>query len=655
MKKIGILLIASTLVLGGCGKRSEGTDSGVTGYDENGNPISPGLGAALGDVINVRVLSTESSVLTGQQGTAEITALITNDKNQALVGEAVAFEASSGALQNAEEVTNEFGEATATLSLKYHKANQPVVVTVKSGNFSGSVLVVAEGSTLAVVGDNSVVPGSELELVATLTSGDNAPIADELINISSKVGNTLSTTAARTNPLGNVTVNVGTSAGNDTIYFTALPNADGEPSVDQSHSFTVAADQLSFGAQAPTEGAVNVPHEITVNLKNDSQPLADVPLRFTITAGQIIGPTTIATDSAGNATVTVMSSTAGPATITAIVNDGTELSNKHVLTFVGDQPAELQLDSTSSRVATADIATISAIVVDANGNPVKNTDVEFSSANLKGGQLNPSNGVTDENGVATTTFTAGTSATQEDEVVIVAEVVGSNINGNASLTVVEPVLNVTIGSSNKIVESAFNTQNRVSYVVQVADGSGQPIEDAQVQLSIEPLKYFKGRLVTVDTAGFPYAFALDQTAWTADTWSREDDLYAFECISEDANGNRILDNNEDNNGNGSLDPQDPASLTAVVSAGEDVATITSNNRLVTDTSGSGYFDLLYPVSNALWSVVKITARAQALGTEAEDSYTTTLLMSASEANNTDALPANATSPYGTESSCNNTD
>jgi len=251
-------------------------------------------------------------------------------------------------------------------------------------------------------------------------------------------------------------------------------------------------------------------------------------------------------------------------------------------------------------------------------------------------------------------FSAGTAATQQDEISIVSEVVNTNINGGVSLTVVEAALNVTIGSSNKIVESAFATQNRVSYVVQVADGGGQPIADAEVQLSIEPIRYYKGDLSIIDITGRTFEFALDPTTWSPDSWTRLDGLYAIECISEDANGNRILDAGEDTNSNGSLDPQDPASLTAVIQSGtEEVATLV-NGRLTTDASGSGYFDLLYPVSNSLWADVKITARAQELGVEAEDFYVTSLLMSAVEANNVDALPANHRSPYGRDMDCSNT-
>jgi len=80
----------------------------------------------------------------------------------------------------------------------------------------------------------------------------------------------------------------------------------------------------------------------------------------------------------------------------------------------------------------------------------------------------------------------------------------------------------------------------------------------------------------------------------------------------------------------------------------------SGGVLETDKNGSGFFELLYPASNSGWSRVEITARAQDLGAEAEDSFVTTLRLPVSEANATDSEPANAYSPYGIDLDCTNT-
>ncbi len=655
MKKLGILLIASTLVLGACGKRSDDTTAtdAITGFNANGEPVgsTPGLGAAVGQTYTVRVRSSVPSLQTGGNDTAEITAQITNSSNQPVVGEAVEFVTSGGVIEGAETETNEVGEAKATLSVRYDHANQPIIVTVTAGNFEGAARVVTEGSVLNITGENNVVLGNDVEITAALVAGDGTVLANEVVTVSSQAGNTLSATTAVTDPQGVVKVTAGSTNGDDTVTFSALPNAAGVATVMGQHSFTVADDQLKFADDAATALTVNNVHAFTVNWSNNGQPITNSDLIFSITAGQIVGDSTVTTDANGNATVSILSSIAGEVTLFVAAADGS-VNNKHVFSFFGDMPAELLMSATSTRVNTTQNATIVAQVRDANGNPVKDSDVVFSSANLKGGQLSSTTGVTNEKGEAQITFTAGTSATEQDEIEIVAEVAGTNINQSISLTVAEPVLNVTIGSSNQIRESETMTQYRISYVVQVADGSGQPLSDALVQLSVAPVTYVKGNLVQVDSTGRTRDDATDPATWTAAEWSFYPTFYHV-CASEDINGNRIMDAGEDTNNNGKLDPQDPALIAPFLpetGSVEDFATIDGNGSLRTDATGSGYFDLIYPVSNAGWASVEITARAQELGVEAEDSYTITLIADADEMR-IGERPNNLYSPYGLDSDC----
>jgi len=284
------------------------------------------------------------------------------------------------------------------------------------------------------------------------------------------------------------------------------------------------------------------------------------------------------------------------------------------------------------------------VVSDSNGNPVKNQEVTFSSADLKGGQLNPASAITNSAGQANVTFTAGDQATTLNEILIAAEVTGTQttIEDTVNLTIVERVLNITIGTSNFLEERANLTQYAMPFVVQVADGSGSPLQDATVEVSIEPIEYYKGQMVLVDNSGSTY----DGTAgWSAVAWRP---FRSATCISEDDNHNRILDAGEDINNNQELDPQDPALLAPI--EGGALATLVGSS-LTTDSRGSGYFELIYPASNAEWSTVRITARAQALGAESEDSFVINLLMLSERATDTNSLPPNAVSPYGQGNSC----
>ncbi len=657
MKKIGLLLIASTFVLSACGSRSEGTDTSNAplSYNAQGELVGSTdasnleLGAALGQDINVRVISSQPSLLTGGQEFAEISAAVTDGDNLPVAGLDVAFSASGGVLQEASTETDENGEATAVLSLRYDAANQDIWVTVVAANHEGTARIVAEGSTLEVSGEDNVVLGNDVIVEATLTAGDGTALANEDVTVVSSAGNTISASTSTTNPQGLVSFVVGSAFGEDTLTFSALNGVDGVPTVVQQYSFGVSDDQLQFSDDAPTEVSVNAPHEFSVNWSFNGAPIVNEEIVFSVTAGQVVGPSTVATDSDGNASVLVLSSIAGDVTLFAEAADRSVV-NKHSFSFFGDTPSALSMSTTSSRVNTRDQATIVAMVKDANGNPVKDTPVVFSSANLAGGQLSSTTGETDSQGEVEVTFTAGTTATEQDEIIIAAEVHGTNINNVVSLTVVEPVLNVTLGSSNVASLVGEQTQYAVTYVVQVADGGGQALADAQVQLSIEPIQYWKGWLSLVNEMNMTQSQAPDPDEWTPYIWSRHSSTTIL-CAGEDTNGNRILDAGEDTNGNGSLDPQDPAIIAAVES--EELATLEGDGILRTDASGSGYFRVVFPVTNASWSHVTIVARAQALGVEATDSLKWRMRTDASQQAPSNTNPVNLFSPYGTDLDCSN--
>lgn len=657
MKKIGILLVASALVLSACGKRSDDSAvaQAVTGYNGQGEPIGgtvePGLGAAIGQALTVRVTSSEPSLLTGGQYSADIMASVTDSNKLPVADVSVAFSSTGGRLLGVSglSVTDENGEATAVLSLTTDPANQDIFVRVVADNYEGMARVVALGSTLELSGDNNVVLGNDVVIEAKLIAGDGDPIDNEIVNITSSNGNTVSSSAALTDPEGVVSVTVSSTLGGDTIEFSALNDSVGNATVKESHVFTVSDDQLQFMDGSATELSVNKSHEFTVDWSYNGAPIVDKDLKFTITAGQVVGASTVKTDNSGMAIVSVLSSIAGEVTLFVEALDGS-VNNRHTFEFVGDTPDTLSVSSTSSRVNIRDKATIVSKVTDANGNPVKDTLVIFSSSNLKGGQLSTTSALTNLKGEAEITFTAGSTATEQGEVEIFAEVSGSAINSGVQLTVVEPVLNVTIGSSNLVELVGADTQYAVTFVVQVADGGGQALQNAQVQLSIEPVSYSKGYRVLVDKDFKVRSELDDPDDWTASQWGFHP-FYAISCSSEDINGNRILDAGEDINGNGSLDPQDPALLGPLSEEG--FATLEGNGILTTDSAGSGYFRVVYPVTNSGWATVNVVARAQALGVEATDTMATNLGYAASESLVSNLNPVNEVSPYGTSICTNN--
>ncbi|MFK7891060.1 MAG: Ig-like domain-containing protein, partial [Granulosicoccus sp.] len=381
---------------------------------------------------------------------------------------------------------------------------------------------------------------------------------------------------------------------------------------------------------------------VSVVWMSQNIPVAGRALRFSITAGSIVGSATATTDQNGRAIVAVASDSAGPAKISVESVDTGQPKTSVDVEFVATVPSDVTIDASSSLVHTNETSTITALVVDALGNPVKHQEVDFNSVDSRGGQINPASAITNGSGIASVTFTAGANATEIDAIQVHSTVKGTSITDSMRLTVSKRALNVTLGTSNEVEIKAMGTQYAMPFIVQVADGSGTPLENAAVNLTVKPLRYYKGQMELYDKDGLTREFADD---FTAHHWGVAVAGY-LECPTEDINGNRYLDvigpDNEDINQNGSLDPQDPASLTPVDD--EEYATLLGGS-LDTDGNGSGYFQLMYPASNALWARVKITARAEALGSEADASFEVSLPLPAIEALDVNSSPANMYSPY----------
>lgn len=625
MKSFFALLLVS-LLLSGCDSRSDSDGSSTDGATTE----FPDLGQALGLELTVRAISDANSIETGGVGIATITALVKNSSNQAVSGAPVEFAATGGVLQGASESTDENGEAQVSLRLAGDHRNQDITVTVSSDVATASVLINASGTELDVAGPSSVVLGDSVELAITLTAGNQQPLSNQQVQLTSSANNMITPATVTTDSNGQAQITVDTTNGDDTITAIAL---DG--SVTAIHQLVVASDILSFVTpEEGTEFEVGSINEIRVEWLREGQPVAGEDLRFGITAGEVMGGTSVrTTTAAGRAAVNVRSNSAGPATVSVVADSSGDPATQIEIEFVATAPGNVAVQSSSTRVPTEGSSTITALVTDINGNPVKNTDVDFSSSDLKGGQLNPASARTNSEGQASVSFTAGSVATEFEEIEIFAEVSGANIGSSSKLTVVERVLNITLGTSGLLDVIAGETQYGLPFAVQVADGGGTPLENAQVQISIRPTEYQKGYYyVAVDANGSPKEWARDVTVV---------------CASEDLNGNRILDAGEDVNGNGILDPQDPA----LIAAHETEEPSVIGGVINTDSNGSGYFTVVYPASSSLWSQVDVTARAQALGVEAEEVFHTTLPVSAERVKSLSSTPPNSVSPYGTSSSC----
>lgn len=638
-------LTLAVLVTVACGTRdSELTGGGAASFNAVGqntnDNLSPELGAALPGFREVRVISDVDSIRTGSADVANIAAFIADENNRPYADAEVSFSANGGLLQNIVAASDINGEASATVQLANDFRNQEITVEVSSNGSIGTAVIQAIGTELDISGALNLSVGSDASLSARLTSGLEEPIPNQQVIVTSEGGNAIEMESDITSISGVVEFTVKDLSQSDVITVSALGDT-----VTKTAPISVVTELLSInGFSDGSEVSVGSITDVVVSYTSSGQPIAGETIRASLTAGQLLTASEVRTNAAGEARFTMTSSSAGPSTLIFNTLDGS-LETSINVEYVATVPAVLSLNSTPSRVSSLGTATITAVVTDSNGNAVKNQEISFASSNLFGGQLNPASATTNSEGEAVVTFTAGSSATQIDELNISAQIAGTSVANTTQLTVVERVLNVTIGTSNKIEERAVGTQFGLPFVVQVADGGGAPLVGATVTVSARPLTYRKGFMRIVNSDGLTLQQA--PVDFDEDRW----EIFYVTCDAEDANGNRILDPGEDSNNNGVLDPQDPSLLTPL-GDGSEFATLVGDT-LVTNELGTGLLEMLYPTSSAFWAQVEITARAQALGAESEARFTTSLPMLADRLDDTSAPPANVVSPYGTDFDCSN--
>jgi len=666
MNKMALLLLAGSLALTACGARESDGTSTTSGGSDSGGSSEPALvaperpsggnpdqGAAQGNELTVTVRTDTSRLTTGGTDVANIRATVIDSDKRAVPNQGVSFSASGGILQDISRATDERGEASAVLSLTNDLRNNPITVTVKAREFESSVVVDAGGSEITVQGDESVVLGNPVELLVSLKDGTGQAITNEVVNFESSQSNEITPAEVTTDADGRVVVSVASDMGSDTISVSTLSDT-----VTRQFEFLVSADQLDFVTDDLSPiFAVGETEMIDVLWTRQGQPVQFADLQVSTTAGQL-DQQVIRTNLQGVATLGITASSASDAQIKVSSLAAGGPTDTLQVTFAALNPAALEVRSSVARVNTGSASEITATVLDSNDNPVLGKRVVFSSDDLRGGQLASGSATTDNKGNATVQFNAGTAATEENAITITATVDGTTISNVTSLTIVKKTLNVTMGRANLLLrETDTSPQYYLDFVVQVADGSGAPLENADVYLSIEPTHYYKGQFVLVDNDGEPRPTVAgeDQDAWGPSRWSI---VNYRECFAEDRNNNNILDldaiPSEDFNNNQRLDPQDPASLAASLEPG--VATLQGGGFLQTDSTGSGYFRMIYPVSNASWARVVISAAARELGAESVTHFTSGLPVNFDEVKDVRVSPPNRYSPYGRDiSTCTTED
>ncbi|MDQ7015443.1 MAG: hypothetical protein Q9N68_03595, partial [Gammaproteobacteria bacterium] len=639
-------------------------------------------------ILSVTLQADSRQLSSGNAGKVILSVRIKDVGNQLVQGETVTFSATSGDLAVTQGVTDGLGVAVAELLPGTDVSNRSITVTAVAAGASDSITIEVVGSSMSVDGPSAVTVESSADLSFSLLDGNGDPIVGAAVVVSSARGNVV-VQPPLTNSSGQTQATVIDSVGlDDVITASALAGT-----VTASFNLTVRPDRFHF--QTPLNAAEisigNVGKLVSVQWLQNGQPVVGQTVQLNTTRGLFLNglaTQTATTNGFGVVENVIHSSNAGAAVMTAKAANGSIA--QRTIEFVATNPASLTLQASPTTLGGGETSNISAIVRDAQGNLVKNQTVVFAIlSDVSGGSLSVGSALSNSSGMAGTVYTAGVGGPNSAVLsATVANNVGVQITSAVNLTVGQKALRMVLGTGKEA--SQVNVvQNQKSYVVQVSNAQGAPVSGVRVELSVQPLAYFKGQHEGVDTL-------LDGKP---DSWVI---VRSVECLSEDLNQNGVLDNdlasncnaqldpNEDLNGNGILDFPEDLNNNGILDAGEDLdgdglldlsledhrsgedrncsgtlepsnsATIAQHptmlptvnaGALLTDANGFGYFSVVYPKSHARWVTVRLKARALVAGSESVESVDFTLPGLVLDYNTIGVEPPGIISPYGAALDC----
>jgi hypothetical protein len=632
-----LILATAMAVLAGCGSGQAIPTVPLSTATPSSGPVAA----------TIQLLASSTQMASSGATTVDLTAIVLDATKQAISGKTVVF--STGAVTetayvdnfSASGVSDSNGKVTAKLNLGSNKANRTITISATADSAIGTNSVDVTGTTITISGSSSLAFNASTTLTFSVKDSAGAPVQGVTVSVTSKNANTIVLTpaAGATNSSGQVTALVtATTAGNDVITATAA-------GASATQALTISSATFAFAAPAvlteiPLSGAASTP-TVTANWADVLSSPVGKTVTFSTSRGTIAGGTVSANSSAltaaGTASVTVSSTTAGPAIITASGPGGTPAATLDVI-FVATTASSAALQSipgtvqvtTGSASQTNNSATITVQVRDLANNLVKNAGVTFNLNDPSGGRVTSSSGITDVSGSASVTYIAGSTSSAQNGVKITATV--TDIKGVAiapvvattNLTVAGQSLLVRLGTDNRV--GGIAPLNTKTYVAVVTDAAGNPSVGTTVQFALRPGRYRKGT----------YNADLLNNVWVQ--------AVSATCPNEDLNFNGILDAGE-----GLV--AWPAGITPALLPG---AVATVNATAVTDASGIATATITYAKSQSNWVEVTLEARTSVTSNDPPTQATFFLPGLAADYTDLSVNPPGRPSPYGINASCADT-
>jgi hypothetical protein len=583
--------------------------------------------------VTVLEISASSRQLFSAGVTPVIISAIAKDQNNNTVADTIiTFKVNNNAT-----ITPDSGNANAVVKTASvtpglnHPENRKLDIEVMAGALTKNLQVDIVGTTVTLEGPDSIAINNPTHYTIKLQDSEKKSLAFHNIEVSSSAGSQIvPVNGFTTNAVGEMVFNVKAIAdGQDTIMVQSLGATD-------EKIVSVSGNDFSLNS-ATAEIVISTAETISMKWTKDGANQANQMIQLSATRGTLSPLTEIKTNSNGEATFTIESETAGGTVITATTENG--LAAVLTREFIATTPHYINIQASPAVIAPHGVSNLIAKIRDINDNPVKNQTIKFNVEDRVNGTLSSSLAVTDSLGRANITYTASDVSSAKNGVRIKAYVEEHvTIKDDIDLTVGGDALRIVLGHNEKIAKDDIFYKK--TYGVIVTDSAGNPVKDQEIAFTITPTDYYKGMMVPLLDK------VPDQTITASGTviidnnsghWIRS--LQAA-CKSEDLDNDGNLDDGEDDNGNGTLEPTHDATIT------------TSGT---TDEEGKLSVVIVYPQSSALWSKQRLSATVVVEGTEFIEHTEFDLPILASAVEDLDVAPPNQISPYGVNADCSTTE
>ena len=446
-------------------------------------------------VAGVTVVSGASSLPADGTSDTLIRATVVDTSGNPASGIDVEFDTTLGTLLGATTVATD-ANGIAEVTLQSVANTGTATVSAKASGFIGTVdvLFVAEAPAAIVLNaaPETVNPGGTSTLTATVTDGNGNLVAGETVNFNfaaNASSASLSAASAVTNVNGEATITyiAGSEDGTDTVRARSASDASvwgTQNIVVDSSAIVVAGVTVVSGASSlPADGTSDTLIRATV-VDTSGNPASGIDVEFDTTLGTLLGATTVATDANGIAEVTLQSvANTGTATVSAKASGFIGTVN---VAFAAGAPNAIDLNTTPSAVRPNGASTLTATLTDDNGNPLPGETISFTfDTNNSGATLSAPSAVTNINGQATITYTAGADEPVQD-IIRAISVTDSSISITVVIDVdasLFPVIirSLTLTAANE--EIVADGMSATAIRATIVDIDGNPVSGKNVNFT----------------------------------------------------------------------------------------------------------------------------------------------------------------------------